>query len=252
MKNREVLGIDFGGSGIKGAPIDIKRGVLLTERYRIPTPSPATPDAVADTINKIVQHFNWKGPIGVGFPAVVINGVIKTASNIDKGWIDKNAQKIFSKKTKLPVKVINDADAAGVAEKKFGVGKEAKGNVILVTVGTGIGTVLFNGNKLVPNTELGHVFLENSLTAEKYAADSVRQTEGLDWTQWGKRFNVYLKEIEKLFWPELIIIGGGVSKKKEKFIHAININTKIKMAKLKNEAGIIGAAIAASRLKSKK
>ncbi len=243
MKIETILGIDVGGSGIKGAPVDSKKGELVADRYRIPTPRPATPENVAKTIKKIVDHFKWKGAIGVGFPAVVLNGTVKTATNIDKTWIGANARKIITEKTGLPVHIVNDADAAGLAEMRFGAGKKEKGTVVLVTVGTGIGTSVFTKGRLVSNTELGHVYLDNGKTGEKFAADSVRQNENLDWDDWGRRFNRYLKEIEKLFWPELIIVGGGVSKKPEKFMDAIKISTKIKMAKQKNEAGIIGAAM---------
>ncbi len=251
MDNKEVLGIDFGGSGIKGAPVNIKSGKLTKERYRIPTPSPATPEDVVVVVKRIIDYFDWKGPVGIGFPAVVQNGVVKTASNIDNSWIGVDAEKLFSEFTGLPVKVLNDADSAGLAEKEFGVGHKVKGTVLLVTIGTGIGSVVFTGKKLVANSELGHIFLDNGKIGEKYAADSVREREDLDWSEWGERFNKYLQELEKLFWPELIIIGGGVSKKPEKFMHKIDINTPIKMAGLRNEAGIIGAAIAAKPKKKK-
>ena len=244
MKYKNILGIDFGGSGIKGAPVDTKTGSLLAERYRIPTPIPASPDAVTEVIYSIVKYFKWKGPLGLAFPAAVMNGVVKTASNIDKSWIGTNASDLIMKKTGLPTFVLNDADAAGMAAMKFGAGKGKKGSVLLITVGTGIGTVLFTKGKLVQNTELGHLYLKSGIEAEEYASDAVRQKEGLEWEEWAKRFNVYLQEMEKLFWPELIIIGGGVSKKPEKFIDQITIETKVVMAKAKNEAGIIGAALA--------
>lgn len=247
MTVKEVLGIDFGGSGIKGAPVNTKTGELIAARHRIPTPSPSTPEAVAEVIGKIVDHFNWKGPVGVGFPSVVMNGEIKTASNINKSWIGVNAMKLFQNKTGLPFCVVNDADAAGYAEMKFGAGTKQNGTVILITVGTGIGTVIFSEKALVANTELGHLFLDNAREAEDFSADSVRQRENLEWDEWGSRFNKYLNEMHKLFWPELIIIGGGVSKKPEKFISQIHVPTKIVMAKLKNEAGLIGAALAAKK-----
>lgn len=243
MKFNEVLGIDVGGSGIKGAPINVKEGKLMAERHRIPTPQPATPEAVAEVISQIVDHFNWKGAVGIGFPAVIMNGVVKTASNIDKSWIDTNAQDLISKRTKLPVVLVNDADAAGLAEIKFGAGKEVDGTVMLLTIGTGIGSALFTNGKLVPNTELGHAYLENGMEAESFAADSVRSSQELDWTEWGTRFNLYLKEIEKLYWPELIIIGGGVSKKFDKYRHTIDIKSDLVMAEQRNEAGLIGAAL---------
>ncbi len=244
MKYRHILGIDFGGSGIKGAPVDTKKGYLTAGRHRIPTPLPATPAGVSDVIYQIVKHFKWKGPVGLAFPAVVMNGVVKTASNIDKNWIGTNASELIIKKTGLPTYVLNDADAAGMAAMKFGAGKGKKGSVILITVGTGIGTVLFTKGKLVQNTELGHLYLKSGIEAEDFTSDAVRQNEGLDWEEWAKRFDVYLNEMEKLFWPELIIIGGGVSKKAEKFLSHLTVKTKIIMAKAKNEAGIIGAALA--------
>jgi polyphosphate glucokinase len=244
MKYRHILGIDFGGSGIKGSPVDTKTGNLQNERFRIPTPSPSTPKKVADVIDKIAKHFNWKGPVGLAFPAVVLNGVVKTASNIDQSWVGTNVSDLIMKKTGLPTYAINDADAAGMAEMKFGAGKGKKGSVVLITVGTGIGTVFFTRGKLVPNTELGHVYLNSGMEAEDFTSDAVRKREGLSWELWAKRFDVYLHEIEKLFWPELIIIGGGVSKKKDLFIDHITLDTKVVMAKSKNEAGIIGAALA--------
>lgn len=244
MKYRQILGIDFGGSGIKGAPVDAKTGELLTERHRITTPDPAAPGNVIKTIKAIVDHFKWKGPVGVAFPSVVQNGVIKTAANIDKSWIGVNAAKLINNETKLPSFVLNDADAAGMAEMKFGAGKGIKGSVLLLTVGTGIGTVLFSKGKLVPNTELGHITLKSGIEAEDFTSDAIRKKEKLDWDSWAKRFNIYLQEMEQLFWPELIIIGGGISKKKERFISHIKVNSRIVMAETKNEAGIIGAAVA--------
>jgi polyphosphate glucokinase len=248
MGIREILGIDFGGSGIKGAPVDTKRGKLTAERHRIATPVPSDSETVSTVVKQLVDHFNWKGPVGIGFPSVVMNGIVKTAANIDKSWIGKDAQFILSEKTKLPVFVVNDADAAGFAEMKFGAGKDVKGTVLLVTVGTGIGSVLFSDSKLVANTELGHLFLDNGKEAESFAADSVREQENMDWNEWGARFNKYLKELHKLFWPELIIVGGGISKKPEKFMQFVKIDTRIEMARLKNDAGIIGAALAARKI----
>lgn len=245
MKDKNVLGIDFGGSGIKGAPVNTKKGTLLNERLRIPTPQKSTPNAVANIIKEIAEHFNWSGSIGVGFPAVVINGVVKTASNIDKSWIGVNAEELFSEATGLIVKVTNDADSAGIAERKFGAGKDVEGSILLITVGTGIGSVLFTSKKLVANTELGHIYMSNGIIAEKYTADSIREKEGLTWPEWGKRFNEYLLELEKIIRPELIIVGGGVSKRFEKYKAEINIATPLEMAHLRNEAGIIGAALAA-------
>ncbi len=243
----EILGIDIGGSGIKGAPVDIKTGELVSNRKRIPTPDPSSPENVAKTLIDIVQHFNWTGPVGCGFPAVVHDGEIYTASNIDKNWIGTNAAQLFTKTTGCEFVVINDADAAGVAEMEFGAGKDHQGVVFIITVGTGIGTALFSKGRLVPNTELGHIIMYGMI-AERYSSDAVRKNEGLSWKKWSKRFNEYLAEIERLFWPDLIIIGGGVSKKHSKFFHYLETKTQIVAAHLQNEAGIIGAAMATKYL----
>lgn len=244
MKFKKILGIDIGGSGIKGAPVNTKTGQLIKARHRIPTPEPATPKAVADVIKELVKHFNWEGPVGCGFPAVIQNGVVRTAANIDKSWINTNARELFSKVTGQPVCVINDADAAGMAEIKFGAGKNFKGTILLITVGTGIGSVVFTNRKLLANSEFGHINL-NGQDAELYASDAVRKNEGLEWDIWAKRFDEYLLEMERLLWPELIIIGGGVSKKKKKFFEHLTVKAKVVPAKLLNEAGLVGAALAA-------
>lgn len=242
MKYKKVLGIDIGGSGIKGAPVKTKTGELLKDRHRIPTPDPSTPNEVAMVIKELVKHFNWEGPIGVGFPAVIQNGVAKTAANVDKNWIGTNVDKLFTETTGLPTHVVNDADAAGLAEMKFGAGKGIKGTVLLATIGTGIGTVIFTQGKLLKNTELGHIIMHGK-DAEHYTSDAVRKQENLEWDEWGKRFNEYLLYLESLFWPELIIIGGGASKKQEKYFSQITTQAKVVPAELLNEAGLIGAAI---------
>lgn len=239
----EILGIDIGGSGIKGAPINIEAGKLVEERKRIPTPQPSAPDNVANTLSEIVNHFKWTGPIGCGFPAVVHAGKIFTASNVDKKWIGTDAVKLFSDSTGCEVSVINDADAAGAAEMEFGAGKNQQGVVFIITVGTGIGTALFSKGRLVPNTELGHLIMHDMI-AERYASDAVRKKKELSWKKWSKRFDEYLHEIERLFWPDLIIIGGGASKKHSKFFQYLNTKTKVVPAQLRNEAGMIGAAMA--------
>lgn len=244
MKFKKVLGIDIGGSGVKGAIVDTKEGVMLTSRYRIPTPSPATPESVGKVIAKIVKHFKWKGPIGVGYPGVVQNGIARTAANVDASWINVNINKTFTKITKCPVHVVNDADAAGTGEMKFGAGKGYKGVVALITVGTGLGTVMYSGGRLVPNLELGHIILHGD-DAEKYASDAARKQNDLSWVEWAGRFNEYLEKLENLTWPDLIIIGGGASKKDEKFIKHLDTRAKVLPARLMNEAGIIGAALAA-------
>jgi polyphosphate glucokinase len=248
MKLKKVLGIDVGGSGIKGAIVDTKTGELLTERYRIPTPSPASPEAVADVIKQIAKHFEWQGAVGVGFPAVVMTGTAKTAANVEKSFIGTNIESLVAERIKCPVRVVNDADAAGFAEMKFGAGKDNKGVVLLITVGTGIGTVIFTRGKLLPNTELGHIYLPNGEEAEAFSSDAVRQKKDLSWKEWAKRFNEYLVYMEGLFWPDLIIIGGGVSKNDEKYMQHFTVKSHIVPAQLLNNAGIIGAAIAARKM----
>lgn len=239
-----VLGIDVGGSGIKGAIVDTKTGELVTERFRLETPQPAHPDAVADTVKKVVDQFGWKGPIGCGFPAVVRDGFIRTASNISKKWIDVSAAKLFSEVTGNDVKVMNDADVAGIAEMRFGAGRDVDGSVVMITIGTGLGSALFRNGILFPNTEFGHLKIKGDI-AERYAADSVRKREELSWKKWGKRFNNYLEEVEFLLTPDLIILGGGASKKFDRFEDEIKIDTKVVTAELLNEAGIVGAALTA-------
>jgi len=243
----EILGIDIGGSGIKGAPVNIETGKLVSERIRIPTPDPSSPKNVATKLIDIVNHFNWTGPVGSGFPAVVNSGKIFTASNIDKKWIGTNAADLFTKTTGCNFVVINDADAAGVAEMEFGAGKDNQGVVFIITIGTGIGTALFSKGCLVPNTELGHLIM-SGIIAERYCSDAIRKSEDLSWKKWSKRFNEFLKEIERLFWPDLIIIGGGVSKKQTKFFQYLETKTNVVTAHLRNEAGMIGAAMATKYL----
>ena len=240
-KCMQLLGIDFGGSGIKGALVDTETGQLLTDRHRIVTPQPATPMAVAQTINELVRHFDHKGSLGVGFPALIQNGVAKSASNIDKSWVNINAELLFSEVVGQPVHVLNDADAAGIAELRFGAGHGAPGVVLLLTIGTGIGSALLNNGVLLPSTEFGHIEFRGDI-AERYCSDAAREREKMTWEKWGKRFNKYLLYMEKLFSPEMFIIGGGVSKKMELFQNQITVNAKVVPASLRNQAGIIGAA----------
>ncbi len=253
MKNKNVLGIDIGGSGIKGALVDLETGELATERIRIATPQPATPEAVADTIEQICSQLKWKGAIGCGFPGVVQNGVAKTAANIDKGFIDLDVEKLIAKRTGCStVAVLNDADAASIAEMKFGAGRKEKGVVMLFTVGTGIGVVLFSKKKLVPNCELGHLWLpEAEGEAEKWMSDAARKNFELEWDEWMNRIGIYLRTVEDLFWPDLMIIGGGFAKKMNAKDPIFGTRCRVVAADLKNEAGIVGAALAAAK-KSKK
>ncbi|MEM1118584.1 MAG: ROK family protein [Bacteroidota bacterium] len=249
-KPSTVLGIDIGGSGIKGAPVHVKKGELLTARHRIPTPQPATPDAVAQTVSRIHAHLKIDGPIGCTVPGRVRKGVVETAANIDDAWIGTKAAKLFKKHTGVPVAVLNDADAAGIAEVTFGAGKGKAGTVLLLTFGTGIGSALFVDGRLVPNTELGHVRYDDRI-AEHVAADSVRTKDELTWEQWAeRRVQPVLEMYEFLLSPDLIIVGGGVSKpdKWELFGHLLSTTAKLKPAELGNEAGIVGAALAARKL----
>ena len=247
QEDMEVLGIDIGGSGIKGAIVETKTGEITQQRFRIETPQPATPEAMIETIAQIAAHFEWKGkPIGSGFPGVVQHGEIKTAANLDKSWIGKNAETLIREATGASlVHVINDADAAGLAEVKIGAGKDVKGVVLMVTLGTGIGSGLYIDGTLVPNTEFGHIELDGHKDAEHWAADSAREREDLKWGEWAKRVNAYLNKMQALLWPDLIVLGGGVSKKSEKFLPNLDVPTKIVPAVLLNDAGIVGAAMAA-------
>ena len=243
----EILGIDIGGSGIKGAPVDLSKGALSAPRHRIPTPQPATPEAVAETVGEIAAHFSWQGPVGCGFPAVIRRGTAHTAANVDSSWIGARADALFSEATGCPVRVANDADVAGLAEMRFGAGRQRDGVVLIVTLGTGIGTALFVDGRLVPNTELGHIELKGR-DAETWAADSAREREDLSWKKWAKRVDAFLQRMQAYLWPELVIVGGGVSKKHHKFIPLLKTDVEVVPAQLFNEAGIVGAAVAAEGL----
>lgn len=245
----QVLGIDIGGSGIKGAPVDIAQGNLLEERFRIPTPEKAKPAPVAKVVAKIAEHFDWHGPVGIGFPAAIRHGMVMTAANIHKKWIGENAAGLFSIATDCPVAVINDADAAGLAEMTFGAGRGRRGVVLLITLGTGLGTSIFTDGHLLPNTEMGHIEID-CYDAELHASDAARKREDLSWKKWGKRLNKYLNKMEQLIWPDLIILGGGISKKHKKFLKYIKLEAEIAPAQFLNEAGIVGAALAARSLLS--
>ncbi|TXK39438.1 polyphosphate--glucose phosphotransferase [Nonomuraea sp. C10] len=237
----DALGIDIGGSGIKGAPVDVRAGELTAERLRIPTPHPAEPGAVADAVARIVRHFDWTGPVGVTFPGVVVDGVVRTAVNLKGSWAGVHAGDLFGGAT-----VLNDADAAGMAEMTYGKGQGQPGVVLMLTFGTGIGSALFADGVLVPNTELGHLQLHGT-DAEHRASDRAREEHGLGWHKWAERVEEYLRHVEMLFTPSLIVIGGGVSKKAGKFLPHISLDTPVVPAALLNQAGIIGAARAASQ-----
>jgi polyphosphate glucokinase len=238
-----VFGIDVGGSGIKGAPVDTETGELLAERTRTKTPKPARPEAIVRTAVKIVERSGWDGQIGCGFPAVIKGGVVRTAANIDKEAIGFDLQSRLEQELGTPVRVINDADAAGLAEMRWGAGRGMEGVVLMLTLGTGIGTSLFVEGRLVPNTELGHIEIRGK-DAEHRAADGARKRENLSWKEYAARLDEYLHKIEDLLWPDLIIIGGGISKKSEKFLPHLTARTKVVPAEMLNEAGIAGAALA--------
>lgn len=238
-----VFGLDIGGSGIKGAPVDTETGELVAERTRIKTPHPATPDAIVQTAVGVVRQSQWDGPIGCGFPAVIKQGVVQTAANIDDAAIGLNLQGRLEEELGSSARVVNDADAAGLAEMRWGAGRDVDGVVLMLTLGTGIGTALFVGGRLVPNTELGHIEIDGH-DAETRAGDGARKREDLSWKHYSKRLDKYLTTVENLLWPDLIIIGGGISKKSEKFLPHLKTRTEIVPAEMLNEAGIAGAALA--------
>ncbi|MFJ9033266.1 polyphosphate--glucose phosphotransferase [Streptomyces sp. NPDC102274] len=241
----KVFGVDIGGSGIKGAPVDLERGDLEEPRYKVLTPHPATPEGVTEGVAHVVEHFSWSGPVGITFPGVVTGSVIRTAANVDAAWVGTDAGRLIGDRLGIPVNILNDADAAGVAEMTFGAGQGRKGVVLLLTFGTGIGSAFFVDGRLVPNTELGHLEL-NGHEAEKHASSKVKDDHDMSWHHWAQRVEKYLKHVEMLFSPELFIIGGGVSRKADRFLPLIKgIRAEMTPAQLENNAGIVGAAMAA-------
>ena len=237
------LGIDIGGTGIKGAPVDVELGDLVGDRFRLDTPKKHRPDDVVKVVHQIVQHFpDVTGAIGVTFPGVVIRGVVHTAANMDKSWIGLDADKLLTESLGRPVTLMNDADAAGVAEMRFGAGKDKRGVVVMITLGTGIGCAVFHDGVLMPNTELGHIEIDGK-DAERIASGSARDDEKLSWKEFGKRIQKYLRKLDSLLWPDLFIIGGGVSKEADKYLPDIKVRTPIVTAELLNNAGIVGAAV---------
>lgn len=242
-----VLGIDIGGSGIKGAPVDTETGELTADRCRIPTPQPARPSDVADVVAEVAQEFNWNGPIGITFPAVVRRGIVHTAANVSKTWIGVNGRMLLEQRTGCPVTLLNDADAAGIAEMRFGAGQGQDGVVIIITLGTGIGSAIFVNGHLMPNSELGHLEREGE-SWELYAASRARKEEGLKWREWAARVDSYFQRLSDLFSPDLIIAGGGVSKKHKKWLPLLTVDVEVVPAQLRNAAGIIGAAYIARSL----
>lgn len=243
---RRAFGVDVGGSGIKGGIVELDTGLLVGERYKLPTPQPATPAEVAKTIAAVVNEFGWTGPLGVTYPGVITDGVAQTAANVDKAWIGVNVRDAFA--AALPghdVVVLNDADAAGLAEERYGAGKGNTGVVVLLTFGTGIGSAIIHNGKLLPNTELGHLEVDGK-EAEHRAASSVKERKNWSYQKWARQVTKVLVAIENAFWPDLIIAGGGISRKADKWVPLLENRTPVVPAALQNSAGIVGAAMAAT------
>ncbi|GAB2805005.1 ROK family protein [Actinoallomurus bryophytorum] len=242
----EILGIDIGGSGIKGAPVEVQTGEFTRDRLKVDTPAPAEPREVAKAVAGIVRHFDWDGPVGVTFPGVVIDGVTHSAANLSDEWRGLQARDLFAKESGVPITLLNDADAAGVAEMTHGAGRGRQDTVLLVTLGTGIGTALFTEGRLVPNTELGHIEIRGK-DAEERASAHAREVHEWSWSKWAEKLDEYLHRIEDLVWPSLIIVGGGVSRHAEHFLpHLKDVRATVVPAELHNAAGIVGAAMAAA------
>ena len=243
----KALGVDIGGTGIKGAPVSLEKGTLLAERVRIATPEPATPHAVADVVKKLVEKFQWNGAIGCGFPSTIKNGVVQAEANLDPSWAGCDAVQILENHTGCRLTIINDADAAGLAEMEFGAGKGQRGVLLLLTFGTGVGSSLFSNGRLIPNTELGRLKIRGR-EAGLWASARARETKHLTWKKWAKRVNEFLEQLEAMLSPDLLIIGGGVSKHHEKFFPLLKSRSPMLPAQLENDAGIIGAALAARNI----
>jgi len=242
----DVLGIDIGGSGIKAAPVDVTTGTFTKPRVKLPTPRPALPEAVAEVVKELAAGFGWSGPSGIAFPGVVIDGVTHTAANLDPAWIGLDARAVFGAATGLTLSMLNDADAAGLAEMKLGIGAGERGTVLMLTFGTGIGSALFTDGALVPNTEFGHIEIRGK-DAEVRASDRARELHDLSWGKWAGRVEEYLGHVEALVWPSLFIIGGGISRKADKFVPLLgSVRARIVPAAMHNDAGIVGAAMAAA------
>ncbi len=249
---KEILGIDVGGSGIKGAIVDVTTGELLTERFRVTTPQPATPKAMTKAFKELLSKFDYEGEIiGVGFPAIVSHGVALSAANIHEDWIGTSIAKLWGKASNKKVYALNDADAAGLSSVFFGRAKTHEGVVIFLTIGTGIGSAMFVDGVLVPNTELGHFYMPNGMKSEHFASGKVRKDHDLSWDTWGKRFNQVLAQVERLFSPDLILLGGGASKKFENYKHLLKTNAEVLPAAMMNQAGTVGAAVYAYQQSNK-
>jgi polyphosphate glucokinase len=241
-----VLGIDIGGTGIKAAPVNVDTGKLIADRQKIATPHPATPEAVMDVVRELTSAFGWKGALGVTFPGVVMSGTVQTAANMDRSWVGTDALALFGKARGGAVTVLNDADAAGIAEMTFGAGAGTRGTVLMLTFGTGIGSALFVDGTLVPNTEFGHIEIDGK-DAEKRASERAKELHDLSWSKWAGRVDDYMRHVEALLSPDLIIVGGGISKESEKWVPLLTgVRARIVPATLLNDAGIVGAAMAAA------
>ncbi len=243
---REILGIDVGGSGIKGAIVDIESGALLTDRHRVKTPRPATPDAMSEAMTQLLSEFDYKGPVGCCFPTVVVDGHARTISNLHEEWRDVQIDDTFERATGLPFSVINDADAAALAEMQLGAGRGLDGLVLTITIGTGLGSGMFYNGQLIPNSELGHMAGKDGEPFEHYASNRAREAENLTWPEWGARFDAFLRRVDRVCSPDHFIIGGGTSKRFDRFQDALTVTTPVHVAKFLNNAGIIGAAVAAA------
>ncbi|MFC8303792.1 polyphosphate--glucose phosphotransferase [Specibacter sp. NPDC057265] len=244
-----VIGVDIGGTGIKGGIVDLATGKVVGERFRIPTPTPSTPQEVAKVVRAIVAELSGRehapaatSPIGITFPAIISHGVSLSAANVDKSWINADVDRIFTQELGRDVQVINDADAAGLAEARYGAGKDVKGTVLVITLGTGIGSAFIYNGKLIPNVELGHLEIDGG-SAESRASASARERDNLDWDQYAVRLQRYFSHVEFLFSPELFIVGGGISKRSEDYLPQLKLRTKIVPAQLANNAGIVGGAL---------
>ena len=248
IKRKQILGIDIGGTGIKAGMVNTSTGDLIGEVIKIKTPSPSTPQNILKVIQEVVDLFKYKGPVGVGFPAIVHNSVIESAANIDKKWVGVNAKKLFDKVKGCTFYIANDADMAGMAEMYFGSGKGKKGTIILITIGTGLGSALFRNGVLIPNIEFGHLNYKKS-DFEYYASNTAREKKHMSWVAWGKEFNVFLNHLQFIFSPDLIYLGGGLSKRYDDYKNQIKVKCKVTPATLQNHAGIIGAAAFAQSIK---
>ena len=245
----EILGIDIGGTGIKGAPVDVTKGELTGEEHYLLTPQPSIPDAVADTVDEIAHHFAWKGPIGCTFPSIIRGGVSYNAANVDDSWIGANGERLFAERTGCPLRLINDGDAAGIAEMEFGAGRDRSGVVFLLAFGTGIGSAIFVNRQLLPNTELGHIEMRGlEKDAEWWTSGYAKQREDLSYETWADRVNKYLNYLDYLFSVDLFILGGGISRDHDKFLHLLQVRSEVAPAHYYHQAGIVGAALAARSL----